>query len=74
MWHGLIEATGEIKFHVALSNGVSPVSVKYKTASVRTRNVNSTWLTARREGQQEILDGQTILENVRNEVPYAFRL
>ncbi|XP_054821580.1 F-box/LRR-repeat protein At5g63520 [Prosopis cineraria] len=62
-------APGEIKFHVALSNGILPVGDKYKTASVRTRSSeSSTWLTARREGQQEILDGQRILDGVNDEL------
>ncbi|KAK4256933.1 hypothetical protein QN277_006590 [Acacia crassicarpa] len=59
---------GEIKFHVALSNGVLPMGDKYKTASVRTSNEGTTWLTARREGQQEILDGQRIIDDVSNEL------
>ncbi|KAE9608585.1 hypothetical protein Lal_00020779 [Lupinus albus] len=57
--------SGKIKFHVALSNGVSAVGAKYKTASVRTSSTDSsTWLTARREGQLEHLDGQTILHDI----------
>ncbi|KAF7834000.1 F-box/LRR-repeat protein [Senna tora] len=63
-------ATGEIKFHVALSNGVLPVGGKYKTVSVRTSSTeSSTWLTARRDGQREILDGQRILNEINNELP-----
>ncbi|XP_027332897.1 F-box/LRR-repeat protein At5g63520 [Abrus precatorius] len=60
-------SSGNIRFHVALSNGVTAVGAKYKTASVRTNcNEGSTWLTARREGQQELLDGQTILHEINN--------
>ena len=69
--------TGNIKFHVALSNGVSAVGATYKTASVRTSSTDcSTWLTARREGQQQLLDGQSILNDindlVRNFFPCIF--
>ncbi|GAU26769.1 hypothetical protein TSUD_317670 [Trifolium subterraneum] len=38
---------------------------RYKAASVRTNNTDcSTWLTAKREGHQELLDGQTILHDI----------
>ncbi|MED6107642.1 hypothetical protein PIB30_015815 [Stylosanthes scabra] len=60
-------SSGNITFHVALSNGVSPVGTTYKAASVRTSSTDcSTWLTAKREGQQEVLDGQSILDDVNN--------
>lgn len=60
-------ATGTIRFHVALSNGVSTVGPRYKAASVKSNNADcSTWLTARREGQQENLDGQSILLDINN--------
>uniref|UniRef100_A0A0R0KAC4 FIST C-domain domain-containing protein n=1 Tax=Glycine max TaxID=3847 RepID=A0A0R0KAC4_SOYBN len=58
---------GTIRFHVALSNGVSTVGPRYKAASVKSNNADcSTWLTARREGQQENLDGQSILLDINN--------
>lgn len=58
---------GTIRFHVALSNGVSAVGPRYKAASVKSNNTDcSTWLTARREGQQELLDGQSILHDINN--------
>ncbi|KAJ1386208.1 FIST, C-domain, partial [Sesbania bispinosa] len=60
-------SSGNIRFHVAFSNGVSAVGARYKAASVRTNNTDcSTWLTARREGQQELLDGQSILHDINN--------
>ncbi|PKI53273.1 hypothetical protein CRG98_026301 [Punica granatum] len=61
--HGL----GEIKFHVALSEGVSALGPIYKAASVRTSD-HSTWLTARREGSREILDGQRMMMNIDEEL------
>jgi hypothetical protein len=58
-------SSGNIRFHVAFSNGVSPVGGRYKAASVRTNNTDcSTWLTAKREGHQELLDGQSILHDI----------
>ncbi|KAG5019585.1 hypothetical protein GYH30_015357 [Glycine max] len=58
---------GTIRFHVALSNGVSTVGPRYKAASVKSNSADcSTWLTARREGQQENLDGQSILLDINN--------
>ncbi|XP_061359103.1 F-box/LRR-repeat protein At5g63520 isoform X2 [Gastrolobium bilobum] len=60
-------SSGNIQFHVALSNGVSAVGVRYKTASVISKNTDSsTWLTARREGQHEVLDGQSILLDIND--------
>ncbi|KAF5732229.1 hypothetical protein HS088_TW18G00920 [Tripterygium wilfordii] len=61
--HGI----GNIQFHVALSNGVSPIGPSYRAVSVRSNSSsNGTWLTARREGQQVTLDGQTILDDINN--------
>lgn len=58
-------SSGNIRFHVAFSNGVSPVGGRYKAASVRTNKSDcSTWLTAKREGHQQPLDGQTILHDI----------
>ncbi|CAK8568108.1 unnamed protein product [Lathyrus sativus] len=58
-------SSGNIRFHVAFSNGVSPVGGKYKAASVRTNSTDiSTWLTAKREGHQELLDGESILHDI----------
>ncbi|XWS37102.1 hypothetical protein CRYUN_Cryun19dG0014200 [Craigia yunnanensis] len=63
--HGI----GDIEFHFALSNGVSAIGPKLKAASVRVKGSESvTWLTARREGQQEILDGQHMLDDINNEM------
>ncbi|TKY73659.1 F-box/LRR-repeat protein [Spatholobus suberectus] len=60
-------SSGTIRFHVALSNGVSAVGPRYKAASVKSNNTDcSTWLTARREGQLELLDGQSILLDINN--------
>ncbi|KAM7279602.1 hypothetical protein ACFE04_006736 [Oxalis oulophora] len=57
---------GDIEFHFALSKGLSTIGPKYKAASVRVNN--ATWLTARREENQEILDGQQILNNINEEL------
>ncbi|KAL3748006.1 hypothetical protein ACJRO7_009260 [Eucalyptus globulus] len=58
---------GEIRFHVALSDGVSVVGPTYKAVSVRARD-DVTWLTAKREGQAEILDGESILNEIYGEM------
>ncbi|KAJ9163910.1 hypothetical protein P3X46_023532 [Hevea brasiliensis] len=63
--HGI----GEIQFHAALSNGVSAIGPRYKAASVRVNHRDcTTWLTARQEGQHEILDGQRILNDINDEL------
>ncbi|XVF11508.1 hypothetical protein REPUB_Repub08aG0033500 [Reevesia pubescens] len=57
--------TGDIEFHFALSNGVSAIGPRLKAVSVRVKDREGvTWLTARREGQQEILDGQHMLDDI----------
>ncbi|KAK4768070.1 hypothetical protein SAY87_003211 [Trapa incisa] len=57
---------GEIKFHVALSEGILACGPIYKAASVRRIN-RATWLTAKREGSQEILDGERMLMDIDEE-------
>ncbi|WCJ36281.1 F-box/LRR-repeat protein At5g63520 [Euphorbia peplus] len=61
---------GEIEFHAMLSSGVSAIGPRYKTVSVKTSSNESTttWLTARQEGQHEILDGDRILNDIDNEL------
>lgn len=56
-----------------MSNGVSAVGPVHKAVSV-TENCSerTTWLTARREGQYEVLDGQRILDGINNEVKCYF--
>ncbi|XP_061953779.1 F-box/LRR-repeat protein At5g63520-like [Populus nigra] len=63
--------TGEIQFHAALSSGVSAVGPRYKAVSVKkivSGTGHTTWLTARREGEHEIQDGQRILDDINNEL------
>ncbi|KAI3806969.1 hypothetical protein L1987_22889 [Smallanthus sonchifolius] len=60
---------GETKFHAVLSSGLSPVGPTYKAASVREKHRDSlTWLTGRREGSRENIDGETILNQVYDEL------
>lgn len=72
---GLVFATdrgkpqGEIRFSLAVSSGVSPIGPIYKGASVIVRHSSSacsTWLTARREGSMEVLDGVSILNDIED--------
>ncbi|GLT30852.1 hypothetical protein SLA2020_056350 [Shorea laevis] len=63
--HGI----GDIQFHVALSDGVLAIGQSYKAASVRVNDSEgSTWLTARRERQKDVLDGQQLLDDVNAEL------
>lgn len=60
---------GNIQFHSALSTGISPIGPTYKAVSVKEKHdEGSTWLTARRDGFVENLDGQTILNHIYDEV------
>lgn len=64
-WEGI----GDIQFQIALSKGVSTVGPRHKAVSVKENNCeHSTWLTARREGHREILDGQQLLNDINDEV------
>ena len=57
-----------------MSNGVSAVGPIYKAASVRVnKHDHNTWLTARREGDRDILGGEIILDDINDEVPYCFQ-
>lgn len=47
----------------------------HKAVSVRVNNCDrTTWLTAKREGQFEILDGQRILNDINDEVHCYFQI
>nr|TKS03848.1 hypothetical protein D5086_0000148770 [Populus alba] len=62
---------GEIQFHSALSSGVSTVGPRYKVVSVKEIQPETdltTCLKARREGEQEILGGQRIIDEINNEL------
>ncbi|KAJ0111310.1 hypothetical protein Patl1_01242 [Pistacia atlantica] len=67
---------GEIKFHLALSIGVLPFGPKLKAVSVRIHNSDCSWLTARMEGYQEILDSEGLLEDINDQIddeyPYLY--
>ncbi|KAL2515064.1 F-box domain [Forsythia ovata] len=58
---------GETKFHVMLSTGLSPLGSTYKSVSVKS-NKSSTWLTAIRDTLHEDLDGQSILDEIYDEL------
>ncbi|KAL8123267.1 F-box/LRR-repeat protein At5g63520 isoform X2 [Apium graveolens] len=61
---------GNIQFHVALSTGMSPIGPKYKAVSVREiRGKGTTWLTAKRVGDIQELDGETVLNQIYEEMP-----
>ncbi|KAA8542099.1 hypothetical protein F0562_023251 [Nyssa sinensis] len=63
--HGI----GETQFHVALSTGLSPIGLTHKAVSVREKQDGcSTWLTARREGLHDILDGESMLNYINDEI------
>ncbi|KAL8226058.1 hypothetical protein R6Q57_018615 [Mikania cordata] len=60
---------GETQFHAVLSSGLSPVGPTYKAGSVVEKHSDSmTWLTARREGSRENIDGETVLNQVYDEL------
>ncbi|XP_049390521.1 F-box/LRR-repeat protein At5g63520-like isoform X3 [Solanum stenotomum] len=65
----LYRGVGETQFHVMLSTGISSIGPTYKAVSVRERSSDySTWLTAKREAVHGSLDGQTILDQIYDEL------
>ncbi|KAL7099310.1 hypothetical protein ACP275_09G075700 [Erythranthe tilingii] len=58
---------GETKFDVMLSTGVSPIGPTYKANSVK-HNKSSTWLTGSRETARQHLDGESILEEIYDQL------
>ncbi|CBI15680.3 hypothetical protein VitviT2T_025661 [Vitis vinifera] len=65
------QGVGETQFHVALSTGVVPVGPTHKAASVKVKgdgSERSTWLTARKEGLKEALDGERLLHDIYDEM------
>uniref|UniRef100_A0A7N0RJA9 FIST C-domain domain-containing protein n=1 Tax=Kalanchoe fedtschenkoi TaxID=63787 RepID=A0A7N0RJA9_KALFE len=61
---------GETHFHVTVSDGLRSVGNIYKAVSVRTPGVakSSTWLTAKRDGSSEVLDGLRMVQDVDDEL------
>ncbi|XP_059661667.1 F-box/LRR-repeat protein At5g63520 isoform X1 [Cornus florida] len=60
---------GDTQFRVAFSPGISPIGPMHKAVSVREKRSDcSTWLTARREGLHDVLDGQTMLNDINDEM------
>ncbi|GMH31492.1 hypothetical protein Nepgr_033335 [Nepenthes gracilis] len=60
---------GKIQFHVSMAAGAAAVGPTYKAVSVKVnRGESSTWLTAKREGLDQILDGRQLLDNLDNEL------
>ncbi|KAL7191685.1 hypothetical protein ACSBR2_023715 [Camellia fascicularis] len=63
--HGI----GDIEFHCVLSTGMLPIGPTFKAVAVReSREECSTWLTARREELRDILDGETMINDINHEL------
>ncbi|XP_074278513.1 F-box/LRR-repeat protein At5g63520 isoform X1 [Silene latifolia] len=57
----------KIDFHFAVGAGVAAVGPNYRVVSAKSRNREyTTWLTAKREGENEPLDGEQILDDLLN--------
>ncbi|GMP34167.1 hypothetical protein CsSME_00007153 [Camellia sinensis var. sinensis] len=60
---------GDIEFHCVLSTGMLPIGPTFKAVAVReSREECSTWLTARREELHDILDGETMINDINHEL------
>ncbi|KAJ7945685.1 F-box/LRR-repeat protein [Quillaja saponaria] len=58
---------GETQFHVLMSAGLMPFGPQLEVVSIKVEEDEQSWLSARMEGDNAILDGQAILEDI-NEV------
>ncbi|XP_021775844.1 F-box/LRR-repeat protein At5g63520-like [Chenopodium quinoa] len=60
---------GKIEFHFAVGAGVTAVGTTYQVVSAKMRTPDfTTWLTAKREGENEILDGEGLLHDFEMEM------
>lgn len=64
-----LNGLGEIEFHFSVGTGVTAMGPTYKVASAKMRSREfATWLTARRQGENETLDGQQMLADIDMEM------
>ncbi|KAL3370565.1 hypothetical protein AABB24_007558 [Solanum stoloniferum] len=64
-----LPGVGETQFHVMLSTGVSPIGSIYKAVNVEAKfRDNSTQFMVRTEGIDYYLDGETILDQIYDEL------
>ncbi|KAH9614262.1 hypothetical protein KSS87_011649 [Heliosperma pusillum] len=61
------QSAWKIDFHFAVGAGATAVGPTYRVVSAKLRNREyTTWLTAKREGENEALDGEQILDDLLN--------
>ncbi|WCJ36283.1 F-box/LRR-repeat protein At5g63520 [Euphorbia peplus] len=58
---------GETQFHVTLSTGIMPFGPQLQAICVVAKDAASSWLTARAEGQFEIVDGEGLLGDINSQ-------
>ncbi|KAJ9163911.1 hypothetical protein P3X46_023533 [Hevea brasiliensis] len=61
------DGIGEIQFHVTLSTGVMPFGPQLQAVCVIAKDTECSWLTARLQGQYEILDGEGLLGDISDQ-------
>ncbi|XP_050225088.1 F-box/LRR-repeat protein At5g63520-like [Mercurialis annua] len=61
--HGI----GEIEFHLTLSTGMMPFGPQLQAICVIAKDADYSWLTARMDGDYEILDGQVLLSDINEQ-------
>ncbi|KDP22600.1 hypothetical protein JCGZ_26431 [Jatropha curcas] len=59
---------GETQFHVTLSTGVIPFGPQLQAVCVIAKDSERSWLTARMEGQPEILYGEGLLVDIKDQL------
>lgn len=64
-----LDGQGKIDFHFAVGAGVAAVGPTYRVVSAKMRSHEfTTWLTAKREGENELLDGEGMLNDFELEM------
>ncbi|KAG8652684.1 F-box/LRR-repeat protein At5g63520 [Manihot esculenta] len=58
---------GEIQFHVTLSTGVMPFGPHLQAVCVIAKDTECSWLTARLQGQYDILDAEGLLVDINDQ-------
>ncbi|CAO2818163.1 unnamed protein product [Amaranthus hypochondriacus] len=65
----MLNGAGKIEFHFAVGAGVTALGPIYRVVSAKMRqNEFTTWLTAKREGGNETLDGHEMLDDLEVEM------
>ncbi|XP_015578702.1 F-box/LRR-repeat protein At5g63520 isoform X2 [Ricinus communis] len=58
---------GETQFHITLSTGLMPFGPQLQAICVIARGTDNSWLSARMEGQYDVLNGEGLLTDINDQ-------